>query len=113
MLKPVILLKVRTNIGSIYGLYNFINNLFIAGVTTYSRSDIKINELCNIIGGYETAHGKYHSTSYSGQVVGGYSYLWKETSLAPMIGLRLTKIKDSSYQEYGTSFQIRTIQKRQ
>nr|WP_238375594.1 hypothetical protein [Rickettsia massiliae] len=41
-------------------------------VTTYARSDIKTNELRNIIGGCETAHGKYHSTSYSGQVVGGY-----------------------------------------
>ncbi len=105
--------KVETNMGSIYGLYNFINNWFIEGVTTYSRSDIKTNEIRNIIGGYETAHGKYHSTSYSGQVVGGYNYLWKETSFAPMAGLRLTKIKDSGYQEYGTSFQNLTIQKRQ
>ncbi|GAA5252016.1 autotransporter outer membrane beta-barrel domain-containing protein [Candidatus Rickettsia kedanie] len=78
-----------------------------------NANDIKINELRNIIGGYETAHGKYHSTSYSDQVVGGYNYLWKETSLAPMIGLRLTKMKDSGDQEYGTSFQNRTIQKRQ
>ncbi len=30
-----------------------------------------------------------------------------------MAGLRLTKIKDSGYQEYGTSFQNLTIQKRQ
>lgn len=99
--------------GSIYGLYSFINNLFIEGVTTYARSDIKTNELRNIIGDYETAHGKYNSTSYSGQVVGGYNYLWKETSFAPMAGIRLTKIKDSGYQEYGTSFQNLTIQKRQ
>ncbi|KJV94185.1 hypothetical protein RPATATE_0260 [Rickettsia parkeri str. Tate's Hell] len=34
--------------GSIYGLYSFINNLFIEGVTTYARSDIKTNELRNI-----------------------------------------------------------------
>lgn len=105
--------KVGTNMGSIYGLYYFVNNWFVEGVTTYSRSDIKTNELRNIIGGYETAHGKYHSTSYSGQVVGGYNYLWKETSFAPMAGLRFTKIKDSGYQEYGTSFQNLTIQKRQ
>ncbi|QQV75714.1 hypothetical protein H6P87_01278 [Rickettsia tillamookensis] len=105
--------KVGTNMGSIYGLYNFVNNWFVEGVTTYSRSDIKTNELRNIIGGYETAHGKYHSTSYSGQIVGGYNYLWKETSFAPMAGLRVTKIKDSGYQEYGTSFQNLTIQKRQ
>ncbi|WP_231284229.1 MULTISPECIES: autotransporter outer membrane beta-barrel domain-containing protein [spotted fever group] len=99
--------------GSIYGLYSFINNLFIEGVTIYARSDIKTNELRNIIGGYETAHGKYNSTFYSGQVVGGYNYLWKETSFAPMAGIRLTKIKDFGYQEYGTSFQNLTIQKRQ
>ncbi len=35
--------------GSIYSLYNFINNWFVEGVTTYSRSDIKTNELRNII----------------------------------------------------------------
>ncbi|MEG8230056.1 autotransporter outer membrane beta-barrel domain-containing protein [Candidatus Rickettsia tasmanensis] len=41
--------KVVTNMGSIYGLYNFINNLFIEGVTTYARSDIKTNELRKIL----------------------------------------------------------------
>ncbi|KJV61198.1 outer membrane autotransporter barrel domain protein [Rickettsia amblyommatis str. Ac/Pa] len=46
--------------------------------------------------------------------MGGYNYLWKETSFAPMAEIRLTKIKDAGYQEYGgTSFQNLTIQKRQ
>lgn len=37
----------------------------------------------------------------------------ERTSFLPMAGIRLTKIKDSGYQEYGTSFQNLTIQKRQ
>ncbi|WP_341793148.1 hypothetical protein [Rickettsia endosymbiont of Ceutorhynchus obstrictus] len=105
--------KVNTDMFSAYGLYNFINNWFVEGITSYSRSIIKTNEIRNIINGTETAHGKYRSYSYSGQVVGGYNYLWNETTLSPMFGLRLAKIKDSGYHEFGTSFQNLTIKKRQ
>ncbi|WP_342269819.1 hypothetical protein [Rickettsia endosymbiont of Orchestes rusci] len=105
--------KVNTDMFSAYGLYNFINNWFVEGITSYSRSIIKTNEIRNIINGTETAHGKYRSYSYSGQVVGGYNYLWNETTLSPMVGLRLAKIKDSGYHEFGTSFQNLTIKKRQ
>ena len=76
--------KVETNMGSVYGLYNFADNLFIEGITTYSRSRIKTNELRGTVDGTENAYGKYNSTSYSAQVVGGYNYLWKDSSLAPM-----------------------------
>ncbi|WP_342170247.1 autotransporter outer membrane beta-barrel domain-containing protein [Rickettsia endosymbiont of Seladonia tumulorum] len=105
--------KVETNMGSVYGLYNFADNLFIEGITTYSRSRIKTNELRGTVDGTENAYGKYNSTSYSAQVVGGYNYLWKDSSLAPMAGLRFTRIKDSGYQEQGTTFQNLTIKKRQ
>ncbi|WP_341790343.1 autotransporter domain-containing protein [Rickettsia endosymbiont of Polydrusus tereticollis] len=105
--------KINTNMFSVYGLYNFINNWFVEGITSYSRSIIKTNEVRNIINGTETAHAKYRSYSYSGQVVGGYNYLWNETTLSPMVGLRLAKMKDSGYHEFGTSFQNLTIKKRQ
>ncbi|WP_082068149.1 autotransporter domain-containing protein [Rickettsia bellii] len=105
--------KVETNMGSVYGLYNFADNLFIEGITTYSRSRIKTNELRGTVDGTENAYGKYNSTSYSAQVVGGYNYLWKDSSLAPMAGLRFTRIKDFGYQEQGTTFQNLTIKKRQ
>ncbi|MFY9590325.1 autotransporter domain-containing protein, partial [Rickettsia endosymbiont of Halotydeus destructor] len=105
--------KVNTDMFSIYGLYNFVNNLFIEGITSYSRSTIKTQEIRNIINGLENARSKYRSYSYSGQVVGGYNYLWNETTLSPMVGLRLAKIKDTGHQEYGTSFQNLTIKRRQ
>lgn len=105
--------KINTNMFSAYGLYNFINNWFVEGITSYSRSIIKTNEARNIINGTETAHAKYRSYSYSGQVVGGYNYLWNETTLSPMARLRLAKMKDSGYHEFGTSFQNLTIKKRQ
>ncbi len=37
--------------GSVYGLYNFADNLFIEGITTYSRSRIKTNELRGTVDG--------------------------------------------------------------
>nr|WP_253308495.1 autotransporter outer membrane beta-barrel domain-containing protein [Rickettsia endosymbiont of Ceutorhynchus assimilis] len=104
--------KVRSNIYSIYGLYNVPNkNWFISGIGLYGDSIVKNYAqravvIGNKISGYQTAHSKHKSYVYTGQLMVGYNYISSSSvSFKPMIGMRYDKMRDASYQESGTDYQ--------
>ncbi|XVN41786.1 MAG: autotransporter outer membrane beta-barrel domain-containing protein [Rickettsia endosymbiont of Argas persicus] len=109
--------KIKSNIYSIYGLYNLPNNnFFVEGVASYGDSKVRTKSQRNIATakdtiGYQTAKGKYKSENYTGQLMVGYNYTLPETVSAmplivtPLAGLRYSDIKDKGYKETGTTYQ--------
>jgi len=109
--------KVRSNIFSVYGLYNLpYNNFFVEGVASYGDSKVtsksrRIVAVAQNTIGYQTASGKYKSENYTGQLMAGYNYALPETVSAmpsvvtPMAGVRYSDIKDKGYKETGTTYQ--------
>ncbi|WP_341787212.1 autotransporter outer membrane beta-barrel domain-containing protein [Rickettsia endosymbiont of Cantharis rufa] len=109
--------KVRSNIFSLYGLYNLPqSNFFVEGVASYGDSKVT-SKSRRVIStgletiGYQTASGKYKSENYTGQLMAGYTYALPETVSAmplvvtPMTGIRYSDIKDKGYKETGTTYQ--------
>lgn len=109
--------KVRSNIFSLYGLYNLPqSNFFVEGVASYGDSKVT-SKSRRVIStgletiGYQTASGKYKSENYTGQLMAGYTYALPETVSAmplvvtPMAGIRYSEIKDKGYKETGTTYQ--------
>ncbi|MCC8369069.1 MAG: autotransporter outer membrane beta-barrel domain-containing protein [Rickettsia endosymbiont of Oxypoda opaca] len=108
--------KVRSNIYSIYGLYNVPNkNWFISGIGLYGDSIVKnyvqrAVVIGNKISGYQIAYSKHKSYVYIGQLMVGYNYtLSSSASFKPMIGIRYDQMRDASYQESGTDYQNLTV----
>lgn len=108
--------KVRSNIYSIYSLYNVPNkNWFISGIGLYGDSIVKnyvqrAVVIGNKIFGYQIAYSKHKSYVYTGQLMVGYNYtLSSSASFKPMIGIRYDKMRDASYQESGTDYQNLTV----
>ncbi|HJD56464.1 MAG TPA: autotransporter outer membrane beta-barrel domain-containing protein [Rickettsia endosymbiont of Pyrocoelia pectoralis] len=112
--------KVRSNIFSLYGLYNLPqSNFFVEGVASYGDSKVtsKSRLIVSVNGtmGYQTAKGKYKSENYTGQLMAGYNYALPETvsamplTVTPMAGVRYSDIKDKGYKETGTTFQNLTV----
>ncbi|HJD55835.1 MAG TPA: autotransporter outer membrane beta-barrel domain-containing protein [Rickettsia endosymbiont of Pyrocoelia pectoralis] len=103
--------KVRSNIFSLYGLYNLPqSNFFVEGVASYGDSKVtsKSRRIVSVNGimGYQTATGKYKSENYTGQLIVGYSYAIPENiNITPMAGIRYSDIKDKGYKETGATFQ--------
>ncbi|MGX6959775.1 MAG: autotransporter outer membrane beta-barrel domain-containing protein [Rickettsia endosymbiont of Pentastiridius leporinus] len=109
--------KVRSNIFSLYGLYNLPqSNLFVEGVASYGDSKVtskarRIVAVAPVTLGYQTATGKYKLENYTGQLMAGYNYALPETVSAmplvvtPMAGVRYSDIKDKGYKETGTTSQ--------
>jgi outer membrane autotransporter protein len=109
--------KVRSNIFSLYGLYNLPqSNFFVEGVASYGDSKVT-SKSRRVIStgletiGYQTASGRYKSENYTGQLMAGYTYALPETVSAmplvvtPMAGIRYSDIKDKGYKETGTTYQ--------
>jgi len=105
--------RASSNVFSVYGLYNWLqNNLFAEFIGSYGRSNIKNNEKRMTSTGNQNAIGKFTNTSYSGELLGGYNYLISHlTTITPMFGVRYSTFKNSSYQETGTTFQNLSVKK--
>ncbi|MFY9589163.1 autotransporter outer membrane beta-barrel domain-containing protein [Rickettsia endosymbiont of Halotydeus destructor] len=108
--------KVKSNIYSIYGLYNLpTSNLFFQAIGSYSDSKIKnysqrYQPVARNTIVREIANGNYKSRGFTGQIMAGYDYVAPQAfKLTPMIGLRYSKIKDSGYTETGTALQNLTV----
>ncbi|KAJ6645060.1 Acetoacetyl-CoA reductase [Pseudolycoriella hygida] len=99
--------KVRTDIGSLYGIQTWQNNSFLEGIFSYALSKVKAIEGRKTPINMEQTVGKYTATVYSGQLVMGYNYFTppKKIIIAPILGLRYTKFKDINYKENGSSYQ--------
>ncbi|HJD60431.1 MAG TPA: autotransporter outer membrane beta-barrel domain-containing protein, partial [Rickettsia endosymbiont of Omalisus fontisbellaquei] len=99
--------KAKSNIYSIYGLYNWLtSNFFVEAIGSYGKSKIKNYEGRITSTENQTAVGKFNNTSYSGELLGGYNHLMSHlTTITPMLGLRYATFKNNSYKESGTTFQ--------
>ncbi|WP_367364487.1 autotransporter domain-containing protein [Candidatus Tisiphia endosymbiont of Nedyus quadrimaculatus] len=109
----------KTNIFSLYSLYNFPNNWFTEAIASYGITRVKNSEgrliatKVRTVTALETAAAKYKSISYSGQLLAGYNYQASEKlMITPTIGLRYLQFKDAGYTETGTKFQNLAVKKR-
>ncbi|WP_341753928.1 autotransporter domain-containing protein [Candidatus Tisiphia endosymbiont of Dioctria rufipes] len=109
----------KTNIFSLYSLYNFPNNWFTEAIASYGITRVKNSEgrliatKVRTVTALETAAAKHKSISYSGQLLAGYNYQVSEKlMITPTIGLRYLQFKDAGYTETGTKFQNLAVKKR-
>ncbi|WP_375332599.1 autotransporter domain-containing protein [Candidatus Tisiphia endosymbiont of Psammoecus bipunctatus] len=109
----------KTNIFSLYSLYNLTNNWFTEAIASYGITRVKNSEGRLIattkrnVTALETAAAKYKSISYSGQLLTGYNYIASEKlMITPTIGFRYSQFKDAGYTETGTKFQNLVVKKR-
>ncbi|WP_316353204.1 beta strand repeat-containing protein [Candidatus Trichorickettsia mobilis] len=107
--------KVESTLFSIYGAQQLPSNLFVQGIVSFGSSRVRNYEkrIINLTLD-QTALGKYNSTSYSGEVLGGYRYILPDTHtvLTPMLGLRYAKFNDSGYTETGTTRRNMNVSKK-
>ncbi|MDR0329364.1 MAG: autotransporter outer membrane beta-barrel domain-containing protein, partial [Rickettsia sp.] len=109
----------KTNIFSLYSLYNLTNNWFTEAIASYGITRVRNSEGRLIATdvrrntALETAATKYKSISYSGQLLTGYNYIASEKlMITPTIGFRYSQFKDAGYTETGTKFQNLVVKKR-
>ncbi|BFD45424.1 MAG: hypothetical protein DMENIID0002_00700 [Rickettsia endosymbiont of Sergentomyia squamirostris] len=110
----------KTNIFSLYSLYNLTNNWFTEAIASYGITRVRNSEgrliATNVkrnVTALETAAAKYKSISYSGQLLTGYNYIASEKlMITPTIGFRYSQFKDAGYTETGTKFQNLVVKKR-
>ena len=109
----------KTNIVSLYSLYNLTNNWFTEAIASYGITRVRNSEGRLIATdvrrntAVETAAAKYKSISYSGQLLTGYNYIASEKlMITPTIGFRYSQFKDAGYTETGTKFQNLVVKKR-
>ncbi len=90
-------------------------NWFVQGIISFGSSRVRNYEkrVINLTLD-QTAMGKYNSTSYSGEVLGGYRYILADHQivLTPMLGLRYAKFDDSGYTETGTNRRNMSVSKK-
>ena len=107
--------KVESTLFSIYGAQQLPSNFFVQGIVSFGSSRVRNYEkrIINLTLD-QTAVGKYNSTSYSGEVLGGYRYIMPDTHtvLTPMLGLRYAKFNDSGYTEAGTNRRNMSVSKK-
>lgn len=107
--------KATSNIFSVYGLYNWLqNNLFAEFIGSYGRNRIKNKEKRITSTGNQTAIGQFTNSFYSGELLGGYNYVIPNsnlTTLTPMLGIRYATFKNNSYNENGTTFQNLSVRR--
>ena len=98
--------RANTHLLSIYGAKDLPNNWFAQGIASFGLSRVINNEARRVSNtAYETARGKYDSTTYSAELMGGYNHkLNDSTNLTPMFGLRYARFNDAGYTETGTTF---------
>jgi len=106
--------KANTNMFSLYGIHNLPHNFFVQGIASFGTTSVKNTIAKNSSFGMETASGKYDSTTYSGEILGGYNFFVPESTavLTPMAGLRAGRFNDNGYTETGTKFKNSTISKK-
>ncbi|MDR0774586.1 MAG: autotransporter outer membrane beta-barrel domain-containing protein [Rickettsia sp.] len=109
----------KTNIFSLYSLYNLTNNWFTEAIASYGITRVRNSEGRLIattkrnVTALETAAAKYKSISYSGQLLTGYNYIASEKlMITPTIGFRYSQFKDAGYTETSTKFQNLVVKKR-
>ncbi len=107
--------KVGSALFSIYGAQQLNDNFFVQGIVSVGTNDIR-NKEKRVTGllTSQTATAKYKSTTYTGEVLGGYKYALPNTSatLTPMVGLKYAKFVDNSYTETGTTNRNYTVNKK-
>ncbi|WP_375333689.1 autotransporter domain-containing protein [Candidatus Tisiphia endosymbiont of Xenochironomus xenolabis] len=109
----------NTNVFSIYGLYKFSANWFAEAIASYGITNVKNLEGRVLPTDKRTvttlgiAVAKYKSTSYSGQLLTGYSYqLSEKLTITPIIGLRYSQFIDAGHVETGTACQNLIVKNR-
>jgi len=107
--------KAESTLFSIYGLQELPNNWFAQGIVSFGSSKIRNYEKRIInLNLNQTANGKYSSTMYSGEVLGGHRFVLSDerSVLTPMLGLRYGKFNDGGYTETGTNRRNLTVTKK-
>ncbi|WP_316354659.1 autotransporter domain-containing protein [Candidatus Trichorickettsia mobilis] len=107
--------KVESTLFSIYGVQQLPENWFVQGIVSFGSSRVRNYEKRVISSTLsQTALGKYNSTNYSGEILGGYRYALADanTTLTPMVGFRYAKFNDGGYTETGTSRRNMTVSKK-
>jgi outer membrane autotransporter protein len=103
--------KATNYIGSIYGLYNFTDNIFVNGQLKYGRSNIKKER--NIRNTNKVTYGKTKGEMIGGKVELGYYYGFMDKSqLIPSVGLSYDTITIKKYKENNPNLLTRTVGKR-
>jgi len=103
--------KITSNVGTIYGLYNFDNNFFVNGQLKYGKSNIKKHRNIKDSQG-NIAYGKTKSDNYGGEVEVGYYYNFMDSSqFIPSVSIAYDYVKVKGYQESGKGLN-RTVSKR-
>jgi hypothetical protein len=99
---------------SIYGVQQFTDQVFGQAVFTFASTRVHNREnRRNTNTTTQLAHGRYSSTSFGAEVLGGYNHVINNKYvITPMVGLDYKHINDNRYTETGTSVQNRTITKK-
>lgn len=92
--------SLSSNFYSLYGLYTPVNqNIFISTIGIYGISDIKSSAKRP---DSQIATSNHKAYSNIMQVMFGYNYKpISSLSIKPIFGIKYSKIRDASYQEYG------------
>jgi outer membrane autotransporter protein len=98
-------------IGSIYGLYNFTDNIFINAQLKYGRYDIKKER--SVVGNNNAIKGKTKADMAGGKAELGYYYgFMDKAQLIPSIALSYDTVTVKKYTESGANLLTRTVGKR-
>lgn len=98
---------------SIYGMQQFTDSWFLEGVATVGTNNVTTKERRIVSNNmFETANGKYHSTSFGGEALFGYSFVTDSYAIIPMLGAKYTRITDGGYKETGTTVQNLSISRK-
>ena len=93
--------KIKSHIGTIYGLYDLGNNIFIDGQARYGKSNIKKNRANDNVSN-DTSHGKTKADLLGGKIELGYDYaLENKVHLIPTLGVSYDEVKVKGYKETG------------
>ncbi|WP_323738061.1 autotransporter outer membrane beta-barrel domain-containing protein [Candidatus Trichorickettsia mobilis] len=107
--------RVRNYIGTVYGLYNFENNIFISGQGQYGTSKMKKSRDTNDLN-HNKAYGKTKGTIFGGKMEAGYDYKTSYNEnwhLIPSTGISHNKLNVKGYREQDSADTLtRQIDKR-
>lgn len=94
--------KIISNIGTIYGMLKFDNNLFVSGQAQYGRSRLKKNRNIGNVAG-TIIQGKTKGVMTGAKLETGYDYYNKmmETHFVPSVGVSYDDVIVKGYNELG------------
>lgn len=105
---------VSSNVLSIYGLHDMLNNSFLSGSLSYLLSTIKNTDLKSYIPGkLSKVRSNYNSQSYMSKIMLGHKInVTNNVQLLPTIALLYSTIHDDPYQEKGANVGALSISKK-